>query len=97
MPLQNMGPVQLTPGRWWDLEVVYGSVPSIILQFVAPAGVQIRVRYGYGWFAFERQLQTLDGRTRKELRVSGFVGRARMSAKSTQTVQLTWIRQTPGP
>jgi hypothetical protein len=97
MPLQNMGPVVIEPGGWRDLEVVWGRVPDIILQFRAPAGVKIRVRYGYGWLATNRQEQTLDGTTLKELHVSGWVGRARMSAKSTRAVDLTWIRQTPGP
>lgn len=97
MPNSQMGPVDLEPGGWRDLEVVYGKIPQIVLSFRVPAGVKIRVRYGYGWAAWNRQVQTTDGTSVKTLQVDGWVGRARLSAKVKRETELSWMRITPGP
>lgn len=97
MSTTDMGPVDLKPGGWRDLEVVYGKVPHIALSFRVPAGVQIRVRYGYGWAAWNTQVQTTDGTTVKTLKVDGWVGRARLSAKVNRETELSWKRITAGP
>lgn len=97
MGVADMGPVDLIPGRWHDLEVVYGKAPEIILSFRVPAGVQLKVRYGYGRFGRNRQQQTTDGESVRRLKVSGWVGRVRMQAKVTRTTELVWKRTTPGP
>lgn len=72
-------------------------MPAISLKFQTPAGVQIRVRYGYGWAAWNSQVQTTDGVNVKTLHVEGWVGRARMSAKVKRDTELSWMRFTPGP
>ena len=98
MGLTDMGPVELQPGHWYNLEIFYGKVPKTVASFQSPAGVQLKVRYGWGrWGSWNSQQQTTDGKTVKQLRVSGFVGRARMEAKVTRTAVLSWKRVTEGP
>lgn len=64
----------------WTTAETYWNVSSR-LAFGLPAGAKIRVRYGGGWFAKNRQQQTLDGQHYKELvisRWSVFVARAQV-------------------
>lgn len=84
----------LKPGKWRTLETVFGSVPSITNVFVRPAGVRLKVRYGAGWFGFDRQKHTTDGVNDKALTVSGFVGRARFQARVDAETHLIWTRHT---
>jgi hypothetical protein len=84
----------LKPGKWQTLETVSGSVPSITHVFVRPGGVRLKVRYGVGWFGFDRQKQTTDGVSDKLLRVSGFVGRARFQARVDAETHVIWTRHT---
>ncbi|MEO7261304.1 MAG: hypothetical protein ABI047_08640 [Jatrophihabitantaceae bacterium] len=92
-----MGPVDLAPGSWRTLESFYGSVGSTIAVFRVPAGVRLKVRYGWGWFGYNRQGKTTDGENDKRLQVSGFVGRARMQARVSIRTTLSWTRITEGP
>jgi hypothetical protein len=68
-------------GKWETLESFAGSVPSTTAIFVAPAGAEIKVRYGVGFLGWDRQKQKLDGVSSKSLNVSGIVGRARMQIR----------------
>ena len=50
-----------------------------------------RVRYGGGWFGFDRQKQTLNGRDFKKLEVGlGSLGYARMQVRVSQTTDVTY-------
>jgi hypothetical protein len=84
-------------GDWRTLEWFFGS--SGHARFVGPAGVQIKVRYGVGWFGWDSQKQTLDGASFKTLSVGsgGSYARARMQGKSSQTIQLSYNLTLPGP
>ena len=96
MATANMDRV-LKPGKWLTLETVSGKVPEIRHVFERPAGVRLKVRYGAGWFGFDRQKNTTDGVDAKSLSVSGWVGRARFQAKVERETHLVWTRFTPGP
>ena len=82
--------VFVTKGGWRTLEVVFGASRSA--AFVKPAGAQIKVRYGVGWFGFDRQKQKLDGITAKTLSVgaTGSLARARMQMKVVQDTEVTY-------
>lgn len=97
MGLTNMGPVTLKPGDWRTLESFAGNVGSTTTTFRQPGGVKIKVRYGFGWFGFDRQSQTTDGQHDKSLSVGGWVVRARMQARVSKETALAWIRITKGP
>lgn len=97
MALQDMGPVELSPGDWRTLETFFGKIPRTVATFRLPSGVKLKLRYGYGWLGWNRQSTTTDGMTEKRLVVDGLVGRARMQAKSERRTQLTWIRIAEGP
>jgi hypothetical protein len=93
----DMGPFELQPGRWNNLEWFYGKVPETIARFQMPAGVKLKVRYGYGRLGWNSQQQTTDGVSNRDLKVSGFVGRARMAAKVDRVTLVTYQRITVGP
>ena len=97
MAIIDMGPVILQPGDWKTLESFYGRVGSTTATFRQPAGVRIKVRYGFGWLGWDSQSQTTDGQHNKSLNVSGWVGRARMQARVSQETALSWVRITEGP
>jgi hypothetical protein len=60
--------------------------------FRGPAGAKIRVRYGAGWFAVNRQKQMLDGFNEKHLDVGrGSIFYARMQVKVPYDTWVTWI------
>ncbi len=76
-------------GDWRTLETFWNS-PEVIGRFNQPAGAQIKVRYGNGWpFGKDRQKQTLDGVTAKQLvigRWSIVVARMQMKVSTSQNV-----------
>jgi hypothetical protein len=84
----------LTPGRWHDLEVFTVRAPSTVAEFQAPAGVQIKVRYGTGLFGYDRQQQETDGQNVKRIFVGGIVVRASMQAKVQVPMQISYKRIT---
>lgn len=97
MGLTDIGPVELAPGAWRTLETFVGKVASTTAVFRVPGGVRLRLRYGFGWFGFNRQKAVTDGQHDKRLTVSGWVGRARMQARVSQPTALAWQRITEGP
>jgi hemolysin activation/secretion protein len=52
-------------GDWRTLETFWNA--STTVMFRGPAGAKIKLRYGVGWFGFDRAQQTLDGTTIKKL------------------------------
>jgi hypothetical protein len=68
-------------------------------QFKCPAGAKIRVRYGAGWLAKNRQQQTLDCSTPKRLSVGTTWSKfgARFQIKVPQSGYVTWWYLTEGP
>jgi hypothetical protein len=80
---------RVNPGGWRTLEWFFGGSGTAF--FDAPARARIKVRFGVGWFGFDRQSQTLDGRPFKRLAVglSSF-GRARFQIAVTETTDVTY-------
>ena len=71
-------------GDWRTLETFWNATGKG--YFLHPARAQIKVRYGVGWFGFDRQKQTLDGIHTKTLSVNGgSVLVARMQIKVAQS------------
>ncbi len=96
--MAEVGPIELSAGSWKTLVSFWGRIPTPRTGFFrGPPGVVIKVRYGYGWFGFDRQKQTLDGETTKTLRVSGWVGYARFQARSSTRTQITFRYEVEGP
>lgn len=71
MPLQEMEPVDLQPGGWRTLETFVGKIPRTVATFRLPRNVKLKVRYGFGWFGWNRQSTTTDGQSDRRLVVSG--------------------------
>jgi len=64
---------------------------NVKAEFLCPAGAKIRVRYGGGWLAKNRQEQKLDCRTAKRVSVSRFsVFVARIQIKVPQSGYVSW-------
>ncbi len=85
------------PANSWTTVEAYWNVSSR-LTFGLPPGAKIRVRYGGGWFAKNRQVQTLDGRQYKNLSISRwsvFVARAQVF--STQRTDITYYADYSDP
>ena len=82
--------VDLTKGGWRTLETLIGASRSA--SFLNPAGAQIKVRYGAGWFGFDRQKQTLDGVNTKTLSVgsTSSLARARLQMNVPQDSEVTY-------
>lgn len=79
----------ITSGDWRTVEWFWNGKGTAF--FKAPAGAKIKVRYGLGWFGFDRQEQTLNGVDYKKLDVGlGSLARARMQMKVSQTVDVTY-------
>ena len=79
----------ITSGDWRTVESFWNAKGTAF--FRAPVGAKIKVRYGVGWFGFNRQEQTLNGSDFKKLEVgSGSIARARMQIKVSQTVDVTY-------
>jgi hypothetical protein len=80
---------RITSGGWRTVESFWNASGTAF--FRAPAGAQIKVRYGYGWFGFDRQKQTLNGSDFKRLGVGyGSVAYARMQVKVSKTADVTY-------
>ena len=81
---------RVTSGDWRTLEWFFGGSGTAF--FDAPRDAQIKVRYGVGWFGFDRQKQTLDGNTIKRLVVgrSSFA-RARFQIRVPVTTDVTYL------
>jgi hypothetical protein len=76
-------------GDWRTLETFWNT--SATGYFYFPAGAQIKVRYGVGWFGYDSDKQTLDGRSTKVLRVGGAsVLRARMQMKFGRSLYVNY-------
>ena len=76
-------------GGWRTVEYFWNAKGTAF--FKAPAGAQIKVRYGAGWLGFDRQKQTLDGSTYKKLSVgSGSIALARMQIKVRENTLVTY-------
>ncbi len=82
---------------WRTLETFWNASATGV--FVDPSGAQIKVRYGVGWFGFDRQKQTLNGETQKRLEVGkgGSWARARMQMKVSRDSEVTYTLFLPGP
>lgn len=80
---------RITSGGWRTVESFWNAAGTAF--FKAPSGAQIKVRYGYGWFGFDRQKQTLNGRDFKKLSVGlGSLGYARMQVRVSETTDVTY-------
>lgn len=89
--------VFVTEGGWRTLETFFNASASGI--FEDPAGAKIKVRYGVGFFGFDRQKQTLNGQDDKRLDVGkgGSFARARMQIDVDEDTELTYTLILPGP
>lgn len=75
-------------GDWRTVESFWNSTATAF--FRAPAGVRIRVLYGYSPFSKERQNQTLDGNNYRKLTVGGWsflYARIQLHAPQDMTVE----------
>jgi len=54
-------------GEWTTLE--WGWNADFVIRIRGPRDAKIKVRYGVGFFGWDRQKQTLDGRTFKQLEI----------------------------
>jgi hypothetical protein len=80
---------RITSGGWRTVESFWNSRGTAF--FRAPAGTQIKVRYGVGWLGFDRQKQSLNGTAYKKLEVGlGSVSYARMQVRGQQTTDVTY-------
>ena len=79
----------ITSGDWRTVESFWNANGTAF--FRAPSGAKIKVRYGVGWFGFDRQTQTLNGSDFKKLSVgAGSVARARMQIRVSHTTDVTY-------
>ena len=83
-------------GEYRTLVTLWNTTASA--EFGCPAGAKVRVRYGGGWLAVNRQHKTLDCQTAKKLSVSKWsVTVARMQIKVPETGYVNWRYITEGP
>jgi hypothetical protein len=84
-------------GDWRTLETFFNA--SATGTFEDPSGALIKVRYGVGFFGFDRQKQTLDGESVKRLEVGsgGSLARARMQIRVNRDADVTYTLILPGP
>lgn len=84
-------------GDWRTLESFWNT--SAEGFFVAPAGAEIKVRYGDGWpVGKDSQKQRLDGMSQKKLEVGkASLVYARMQMRVAQDTQVTYTIALPGP
>ncbi len=84
-------------GDWRTLESGWNSAFSCLFQ--APAGAQIKIRYGGGWpLGRDSQKQTLDGTNNKSVsvgRASLVYARVQMKVKKDTQVRYTYIPTGP--
>jgi hypothetical protein len=65
--------------------------------FRLPAGAQIKVRRGAGWFGWDTQKQTLDGINAKSLSVGKSYIPSRTQMKVNQSTYVTYTYCPVGP
>ncbi len=84
-------------GGWRTVVTLWNTTATGV--FIAPAGAQIKVRYGDGWpFGRDRQRQTLDGVTEKRLSVGRWSALvARMQVRVQQDTVIRWTYVVEGP
>src|SRR5262245_2284258 len=85
-------------GDWVTLETYFHT--NATLTFQAPAGAQIKIRYGGGWiFGWDSQKQTLDGVHAKTLSVSQTASTlvARVQIKVPRDTYVTYSEARTGP
>jgi hypothetical protein len=85
-------------GDWVTLETYFHT--NATLTFQAPAGAQIKIRYGGGWiFGWDSQKQTLDGVHAKTLSVSQTASTlvARVQIKVPKDTYVTYSEARTGP
>ena len=76
-------------GGWRTLESYWNATGTAF--FRAPAGAQIKVRYGYGWLGKDRQKQKLDGAKYKRLCIGKWsVTYARIQIKVPTSTDVTY-------
>ncbi len=76
-------------GSWTTLE--YGWNVSFTCRFRDPAGAQVKVRYGYGWFSWDSQKKTLDGKDKNISVGKASVAYARVQMKVQRDEQVTYV------
>jgi hypothetical protein len=80
---------RIKSGDWRTVESFWNTGAKAF--FRAPVGAQIKVRYGVGFFGFDRQKQQLTGAEYKELEVGpGSIVRARMQIKVSGSTDVTY-------
>ena len=77
----DIAPATLRADDWCSLETLTGKVGGTTTVFRTAAGVRLKVRYGFGWFGFDRQSTTTIGTNFRRLLVPGPDGDARMQAR----------------
>lgn len=82
-------------GSWRTLETLWNVAAQG--RFYLPAGAQIKIRRGVGWFAWDTQKQTLDGVNSKILSVGSSVIPSRMQMKVSQSTYVTYGYCPVGP
>ncbi|MDX6698477.1 MAG: hypothetical protein QOE65_1874 [Solirubrobacteraceae bacterium] len=83
-------------GEYRTLATLWNT--SVTAEFLCPAGAKVRVRYGGGWFAVNRQTQTLNCSTPKRLSVGKFSAVvARIQMKVAESGNVNWGYITEGP
>ena len=80
---------RINAGDWRTVESFWNARGSAF--FKAPAGAQIKVRYGVGWLGVDRQKHTINGTSYKKLDVgAASLGYAQMQMRVTQSTDVTY-------
>jgi hypothetical protein len=82
-------------GSWRTLETLWNAEAGALFRL--PAGAQIKVRRGVGWFGWDTQKQTLDGVNTKNLSVGKSYIPSRMQMKVSQSTYVTYTYCPVGP
>ncbi|MGE0680061.1 MAG: hypothetical protein AB7P69_03990 [Candidatus Binatia bacterium] len=82
-------------GSWRTLETLWNAGAQGFFRL--PAGAQIKVRRGVGWFGWDTQKQTLDGVNTKSLSVGKSLILSRMQMKVTQNTYVSYTYCPVGP
>src|SRR5581483_7443934 len=82
-------------GSWRTLETLWNAAAQGLFRF--PAGAQVKVRRGVGWFGWDTQQQTLDGVNTKSLSVGKSYLPSRMQMKVSQSTYVTYTYCPVGP
>lgn len=82
-------------GSWRTLETLWNAGAQGFFRL--PAGAQIKVRRGVGWFGWDTQKQTLDGVNTKSLSVGKSLILSRMQMKVSQSTYVSYTYCPVGP